>query len=191
MLLFNRQHFCPLLACLCAVAVLTTSCRADDWPMWRNDAGRTGTTTDPLPKNLALKWVRQLPVVTPAYHSPRLMFDAGYEPVVAGGHLLVASSRNDSVTAFDAATGRELWIFHTNGPVRFAPAVWKDSVCFGSDDGHFYCVELATGTLRWKHRAVPSHRRLLGNRRLISVWPVRGGPVVADGTVTVEGGEER
>jgi outer membrane protein assembly factor BamB len=30
---------------------------------------------------------------------------------------------------------------------------------------------------------VPSERKLLGNGRLISTWPVRGGPVVADGRV--------
>lgn len=156
---------------------------ASDWPMWRQNAGRTGVTEDSLPEKLALKWVRHLPEITPAYHSPRLQFDAGYEPVVADGTLLIASSRNDSITAYEASSGRERWVYHSNGPIRFAPAVWKNSVCFGSDDGYFYCVELSTGQLRWKHRAVPNDRRLLGNRRLISVWPVRGGPVVSEGKV--------
>ncbi|MCA9263964.1 MAG: hypothetical protein KDA60_08965, partial [Planctomycetales bacterium] len=41
----------------------------------------------------------------------------------------------------------------------------------------------ATGEVRWKLAAVPSARKLLGNGRLISVWPVRGGPAVADGVV--------
>lgn len=154
-----------------------------DWPMWRKNAGRTGATPDALPEKLALKWRRQLPRTTPAYRNTRLQFDGGYEPVVAKGRLLVASSRNDSVSAFDAATGRELWVYQTDGPVRFAPAVSGDAVCFGADDGFFYCVDLSTGRLRWKHQVVPSERRLLGNRRLISVWPVRGGPVVADGRV--------
>lgn len=159
------------------------SASADDWPMYRQDAGRRGVTEDTLPKDLQLAWTRELPQLTPAFNSPRLQFDAGYEPVVANGHLLVASSRTDSVTAYDAKSGKQVWTFRTNGPVRFAPAIWRDAVCFGSDDGCLYCVELATGNLRWKHRAVPSQRRLLGNRRLISVWPVRGGPVVADGKV--------
>lgn len=156
---------------------------AADWPMWRSDAGRTGVTTATLPENLQLKWVRQLPAIEPAFHSPRLQFDSGYEPVVADGRLLVASSRNDSVTAYGTETGNEIWSYRTNGPIRFAPAVWEESVCFGSDDGCLYCVELKTGKLRWKHRATPNDRKLLGNRRLISVWPVRGGPVVADGQV--------
>ena len=173
---------------LIGMIVLTTGmtsavCSANDWPMWRRDAGRTGVTEEALPAKLQLSWTRELPTTTPAFHSPRLQFDAGYEPVVARGRLLIASSRNDSVSAYDASTGRELWVYRTNGPVRFAPAVWKESVCFGSDDGFLYCVELSTGKLRWKHQATPNNRRLLGNRRLISVWPVRGGPVVADGQV--------
>jgi outer membrane protein assembly factor BamB len=165
------------------VFLMSPVCSANDWPMWRHDAGRTGVIEENLPAKLKLRWSRKLPTTTPAFHSPRLQFDAGYEPVVAKGRLLIASSRNDSVTAYDASTGKELWIYHTNGPVRFAPAVWNDSVCFGSDDGFLYCVEISTGKLRWKHQATPNDRRLLGNRRLISVWPVRGGPVVAEGQV--------
>ncbi|MDV6031948.1 MAG: PQQ-binding-like beta-propeller repeat protein [Phycisphaera sp. RhM] len=156
---------------------------ADDWPMYRHDAGRQGVTHDSLAKELRLAWSRELPPLTPAFNNQRLQFDAGYEPVIARGRLLLASSRTDSVKAYDSNTGKLLWTFYTDGPVRLAPAIWQDLACFGSDDGCFYCVELATGNLRWKQRAVPSERRLLGNKRLISVWPVRGGPVVADGTV--------
>ena len=156
---------------------------AGDWPMWRKNAGRTGSTAEALPGNLTLKWRRQLPKTSSAFRNTRLQFDAGYEPVVAKGRLLIGSSRHDSVSAFDAVTGRKLWVYQTDGPVRFAPAVDGESVCFGSDDGFFYCVDLSSGRLRWKHQVVPSDRRLLGNRRLISVWPVRGGPVVADGQV--------
>jgi outer membrane protein assembly factor BamB len=168
---------------LLTMYLTSTVCSASDWSMWRRDAGRTGVTQDSLPAKLELKWSRELPTITPAFHSPRLQFDAGYEPVVAKGRLLIASSRHDSVTAYDASSGRELWVYRTNGPVRFAPAVWEESVCFGSDDGYLYCVDLSTGNLRWKHRATPNDRKLLGNRRLMSVWPVRGGPVVADGQV--------
>lgn len=179
----GEQQRCLFGSFLLATSVLSAVCAASDWPMWRRDAGRTGVTEEQLPAKLELLWSRVLPTTTPAFHSSRLQFDAGYEPVVAKGRLLLASSRNDSVTAYDASTGKTLWVYRTNGPVRFAPAVWEDSVCFGSDDGFLYCVELSTGKLRWKHQATPNDRRLLGNRRLISVWPVRGGPVVAEGRV--------
>ena len=179
----DRMIFRPGMWALAGLLGCLAACEADDWPMWRRDAGRTAATMETVPESLELKWSRSLPVITPAFHSERLQFDAGYEPVVSDGKLLLASSRTDSVTAYEAATGRELWVHRTNGPVRCAPAVWGDSVCFGSDDGCLYCVELSTGQLRWKHRVVPSDRKLLGNQRLVSVWPVRGGPVIADGRV--------
>ncbi len=177
---------CTIFLCLAAsfFGVPTSeTLTAGDWPMYRQDAGRRGVASTGIPKDLVLAWSRQAPELTPAFQNSRLQFDAGYEPVVAKGTLLVASSRTDSVKAYDAKSGKQLWTFYTDGPVRFAPAIWKDTACFGSDDGCLYCVELATGRLRWKHRAAASDRRLLGNRRLISVWPVRGGPVVADGNV--------
>ena len=155
----------------------------DDWPMYRKDAGRKGVSQAELPDHLRLAWSRKLLPLTPAFQNKRLQFDAGYEPVVAKGKLLVASSLTDSVKAFDTQTGQLVWTYYTNGPVRFAPAIWNETVCFGSDDGYMYCVDLHTGVLRWKQQAVPSERLLLGNRRLISVWPVRGGPVVKNGVV--------
>ena len=163
--------------------LLTDNVGADDWPMYRKDSGRTAACQSNIPSEPTLRWRRQLPPLTPAFNNARLQFDAGYEPVSADGVLLLASSRTDSVAAYDTNTGDLRWTFHTNGPVRCAPAIWNARVCFGSDDGHLYCVDLQTGELRWKHRAAPSDRRVLGNGRLISVWPVRGGPVVADGRV--------
>ena len=154
-----------------------------DWPMYRNDSGRRGVTEDQLPGNLSLSWVRTFPGLSPAFKDKRLHFDAGYEPVVARGLVLIASSLTDSVKAYNTLTGEQRWSFYTDGPVRFAPAISGNRACFGSDDGSMYCVELDTGKLIWKQRAAPSGRRLLGNRRLISVWPIRGGPVVADGRV--------
>ncbi|HBJ38791.1 MAG TPA: hypothetical protein DDZ51_29400, partial [Planctomycetaceae bacterium] len=156
---------------------------ADDWPMWRGDARRSGDWEGKLADRLHPLWIRELPPLEPAYHHPRLHFDAGYEPIVIGDRIIVGSSRNDRVTAFDAATGDEVWRFYAAGPIRFAPVGFKANVYVGSDDGYLYCLDLATGALVWKFQAVPSNRKLLGNRRLISVWPVRGGPVVADGTI--------
>lgn len=176
------MRFSDLLSSLFLVFFAGDLC-ADDWPMYRKDSGRTAVRESDLPNELSLRWTRQLTPLKPAFHNPRLQFDAGYEPVAANGLLLIGSSRTDSVTAYDVKSGELSWMYQTNGPVRCAPAIWQDRVCFGSDDGFLYCVELQSGKLVWKHRAVPSDRRLFGNKRLISVWPVRGGPVVADGRV--------
>ena len=154
-----------------------------DWPMWRHDTGRTSNSAETLAADLNLRWSRELPPLTPAYRDNRLQFDAGYEPIVLGKRLFVGSSLDDSVTAFDTETGGQLWKFFTNGPVRFAPVGGKGRIIFGSDDGCLYCVSASDGALVWKKRAVPSERKVLGNGRLISVWPVRGGAVLNDGRV--------
>ena len=156
---------------------------AEDWPMWRFDSARSGQSPQTLPDDLGLAWVRQFPAPKPAYRTRRIQFDAGYEPVVLGKTMFVASSHNDSVTALDTETGKTRWRFFTEGPVRLAPVGWKDRVLLGSDDGHLYCLAAADGRLLWKFRAVPSSRKVLGNGRLISLWPVRGGPVLHEGKV--------
>jgi outer membrane protein assembly factor BamB len=153
---------------------------ANDWPMWRYDAGRTAESPQQLPADLDLLWRRDLPQPRPAFNDVRLQFDGGYEPIVKGQRLFLASNTEDSITAFDTHTGKELWQFFADGPVRLAPVAWKGNVIFGSDDGHLYCVAATDGKLRWKFKAVPSDRKLLGNKRLISVWPIRGGPVLKD-----------
>ena len=119
-------------------------------------------------------------------NEPRLGFDACYEPVVVGKTLLLGSPNDGSVSAFDSETGPRRWQFFSEGPVRFAPAASGERICFGSDDGWLYCLATADGKLLWKARGAPAgnaNRRHLGNNRLISFWPVRGGPVLAGDTV--------
>jgi hypothetical protein len=176
-------HACRSLVLIVMLVSSSPVGLAADWPTWRSDPGRTAEWTGELADELHLQWVRPLPPLEPAYQNPRLQFDLGYEPVAKDGLLFVGSSRNDSVTAYDAATGEQRWRFHVEGPVRFAPVAWEDRLYFGSDDGFVYCLHAAEGTLVWKFRAVPSMRKVLGNGRLISLWPVRGGPVIADGVL--------
>lgn len=174
-------------ACLTAglLASLPKSSFAGDWPQWRYDAGRGAASPDELPNELRLQWTRQLPLPRPAWPAsqPWLRFDVSYSPVAAGKLLYVPSMVTDTVTAYDTETGTEKWRLYTGGPVRFAPIVHRGKVYFGSDDGYLYCVDAAGGTLVWKFRGGPSDRKILGNERLISTWPVRGGPVLFDGTV--------
>lgn len=156
-----------------------------DWPQWRQNPCRTAETNRELGNLTDWKpiWSRELPQPAPAFQDVRLQFDSGYEPIVLGQRLVVSSNIDNSVTAFDTTTGDELWKFFTNGPVRFSPAGGKGRILFGSDDGWFYCVKASSGELVWKFQAVPSERKLLGNRHLISVWPIRGGAVLRDDRV--------
>jgi outer membrane protein assembly factor BamB len=176
-----------VLALLIVVYLLTPQGRAGDWPQFRYDVGRTASTPHDLPANLQLLWTRTHPAPQPAFpHEIRLAYDASYEPVVLDHTIFVPSMVNDSVTALDTETGNDRWRFFAEGPVRFAPVAWEDKVYFVSDDGYLYCVNTNDGSLRWKFRGLPegkTDRKVIGHGRLVSLWPARGGPVLADGVV--------
>ncbi|MFC1714541.1 PQQ-binding-like beta-propeller repeat protein [Candidatus Poribacteria bacterium] len=164
----------------------------EDWPTWRYDASRSAASPEELPRDLYLRWVRKLPPAQAAWpHVGRLHFDASYELVAMGKKLFLGSPNDGSIEAFDTDTGEEVWKFYTEGPVRFAPVAWKNRVYVGSDDGYLYCLEATNGSLLWKFRGASEDRpdqRHLGNNRLISFWPVRGGPVLKDGLIYLVAG---
>lgn len=76
--------------------------------------------------------------------------DIGCGAVKAGRYVLYANETG-VVKALDAATGRDLWRFATEGKVFSTPAVWKNNVVIGSTDGNIYCLSLRNGRLRWRH----------------------------------------
>ncbi|MBN2506033.1 MAG: PQQ-binding-like beta-propeller repeat protein [Verrucomicrobia bacterium] len=176
----------PARACLWAL-LLAGSALADDWPMWRHDAGRSAYSSEDLPATLHLHWVREYGPRVQAWDDPLnhdlMSYDRIFEPVVLGDRMFIGFNDTDKVVALDIRSGKELWRFYTDGPVRLPPAAWNDRVYFTSDDGYVYCVSADRGTLHWKFLGGPSARKVLGNRRVISAWPARGGPVVRDGVV--------
>lgn len=175
----------PRLFLLLAAGALC-SAQAGDWPMWRHDAARSGITNEQLPAELHLQWTRALPPTAPAWPDQGVLkaeFDQYYKPVVLGKRLIVGSSRDDSVTAYDTDSGAEVWRFYTDGPVRQAPAAGNGKVYVASDDGYLYCLDAEKGALVWKFRGGPADRRVIGNGRLVSMWPARGGPALHDGKV--------
>ncbi len=179
----QMAKLCFWLCVVSVIAVTSQPLQSADWPMWRHDSQRSGASPDAaLSVELQLQWSRDLGPQQPAWpEDPRLLFDASYEPVVLGQTMFVGSARTDSVTAIDTRTGDQKWQFFAEGPIRFAPVAWKDRIYFGADDGCLYCLEAKTGKLIWKHDATPDARKVIGNSRMISVWPVRGGPVLTGG----------
>jgi len=175
------MRFVPTAFLLLTVQLATRSGSASDWPTWRHDAGRSGATDEQLPAELHLQWARKLPQLTPAWSEDvRLQFDAHYEPIVKGKLMFIASSRNDSVTAYDTDTGEMRWRFIADAPVRFAPVAIESKLYFGADDGCLYCLEAATGKLTWKLNATPASHSWAGAICPFSssnfLWVILSGP---------------
>lgn len=174
-------------AALCGVALAGVSAYGADWPSYLHDSARSGTTDERLEPPLSRHWTftpRQSP--QPSWPDPvkeriRVTYDLAYHVAVAGDTVYFGSSGSNKVYALDAATGKERWSVFTGGPVRVAPTVWRDRVFVGSDDGWAYCLSAADGKVIWKYRPGPSDRKVIGNGRIVSVWPLRTGMIVEDG----------
>ncbi len=173
----------------------------DEWATWMSDNLRSGrapgsVTLHPSGRPLWVYYPQKRPA--PAWpgtaqsdhwrrrdspETPKVTFDWVHDVVVSGGQLFFASSADDGVRCLDAKTGRLLWIFCAGGPVRLAPTVSDGRVIFGCDDGELYCLSAKDGSLYWKTRpsSVPD-RRLPGNGRIMSVWPLRTGILVNGNT---------
>ncbi|MEZ6148809.1 MAG: PQQ-binding-like beta-propeller repeat protein [Pirellulaceae bacterium] len=160
---------------------------SDDWPMWRSDAQRSAASTNKIADSLQPLWQREFSQRQPAWDDPLnldlMTYDRIFEPIVLDGRMFVGFNDRDKLMALDAGTGRELWSFFTEAPVRLPPVGWQNRIYFCSDDGFLYCVNAEDGTLEWKFSGAPNSQHVIGNQRLTSAWPARGGPVVRDGQV--------
>jgi outer membrane protein assembly factor BamB len=180
LLLTGRAHLLSL-----SMIVFASIAHAADWPMYRCGPGRTAYSAASLPTELVSRWSFCLPGgLQPAWpQNNRLLEDRAAQIVVADGTVFFGSSTDGKVYALDETTGRLEWTRSTDGPIRFAPAVWKDRVFVAGDDGNLYALSTRSGHLLWKRRGGPDDRAILGNERIISRWPARGGPVVVDDCV--------
>ncbi len=158
-----------------------------DWPMWRFDANRSAASPGELPTGLQRQWTRVCSPREQVWDDPLnhdlMPYDRAFEPVVKDGRMFVVFNDSDKLVALSARDGAEHWRFYSDGPVRLPPVAWGDRVYFVSDDGFLYCLGAKDGEELWKFRGGPSAQKVLGNRRVISAWPCRGGPVIRDGAV--------
>lgn len=181
--------FQTLRGIILGLALLTSAATAsaNDWPMWRYDAQRSASSPENLPLDLKPHWSINLGEREQVWDDPLnhdlMPYDRLFEPIVLGDRMFVAFNDRDKVVAYSLKNGKELWTFYTDGPVRLPPVGWQGSIYFACDDGYLYCVDAANGKLTWKFRGAPGAQKVLGNKRLISAWPARGGPVLRDGTI--------
>jgi len=176
---------------------------AKGWPTYGRDIRRSAYTPEQLKLPLVSQWTYQtMRPPAPAWPAPakqdfwhqkadlpaRVTYDRAFHLVSDGQRLIFASSAEDSVTCLDAATAKLRWRFTTEGPVRLAPTIDQQRVYFGSDDGFVYCLDVTDGKQLWKYQAAPTGRRIPGNERIISSWPVRSGVIIDRGQARFSAG---
>ncbi|NNE00098.1 MAG: PQQ-binding-like beta-propeller repeat protein [Pirellulaceae bacterium] len=142
---------------------------SDDWPTYRHDSGRSGTTTKPIASKVAEKWTVDL--------GGRLT-----SPVIAGGNVYVAQIDNHTLYALDESTGDVNWTFTAGARIDSPPTISRGRVVFGGADGWVYCLT-NDGQLVWRYRAAPMDRRTMAYEQLESLWPVHGSVLIHNDTV--------
>lgn len=74
-------------------------------------------------------------------------------PCLAEGRLFLGEGMHGNdvckMYALDAASGRKLWHFVTNGHIESSPVVAEGKLLFGSGDDGLYCLDAATGSPCW------------------------------------------
>jgi outer membrane protein assembly factor BamB len=156
-----------------SVGLATNS--AKEWPTYRHDILRSGSTPSTVPSSLRRAWCVKV---------------AGEisQPVVAEGTVLISAIDEHSVVALAADDGSSRWTFTAGGRVDSPPTIYGDLVLFGSADGYVYCLRLMDGELVWRFRASPQDLRTVAFDRVESVWPVHGSVLVFDGIAYVTAG---
>ena len=181
----------------CALVFLTgvsgwAAAGAEDWPTYMHDGARSGVTAEQIGTSLTEQWIYRAPAEPrPAWPDPqhgwtelpKVKFDDAFYTTAVGDKVFFGSSVDDQIYALDAKTGAVRWKFFTGGPVRLAPSVDNGRVFAGSDDGNVYCLGADDGRLIWKFQVAPESRRVVGNGRIISLWPVRTSVMVENGRV--------
>jgi len=140
----------------------------NDWPTFRHDALRSGTTRTRIGAGVTVDWKTTLKGKLTA-------------PVVAGGMVFVAKPDAHTVYALDAKTGDVSWQFTAGGRVDSPPTIYKGMVLFGSADGRVYCVRASDGELGWRFLAAPTDQRIGSFDQIESTWPVHGSILVTGG----------
>jgi len=146
-------------------ALSGTPAQQGDWPTFRANAARSGSTATSVGPYVAATWRTEI--------GGKLS-----QPVVAGGKLLVAAVDAHAVYALDATTGKVQWKYLAGGRVDSPPTLYKGMAIFGCRDGHVYCLRTSDGALVWRFQAAPADRRLMAWEQLESVWPVHGSVLV-------------
>ena len=148
---------------------------AGQWPCYRHDPARSGSTEAPVPPELRPLWQAEVGRGLTA-------------PVIAAGLVVAAAGEVHRVVALDAATGRHRWAYTAGGRIDSPPTVCGGRVLFGCRDGWVYCLRAGDGELAWRFPAAPTDELIVADGQLESPWPVHGSVLVFGGVAYAAAG---
>lgn len=163
-----------------------------DWPLYRHDRWRSGSTKAEGPVELKTVWSVKL--ATEADRAPfggepggAVLHDWRENPVIKGpvsaptianGLVYVTRPNAHEVIAVDVASSKTRWRFTADGRVDTPPAIYKGLALFGSSSGSVYALRADTGELVWRLQAAPTNERIVAYGQVESPWPVPGAVLV-------------
>jgi outer membrane protein assembly factor BamB len=146
-----------------------------DWPTYRRDLLRSGSTESKIPTHVTKLWEAEI--------GGRLT-----QPVVLEDQVFLASIDAHTLYALATCSGTPEWTYTAGGRIDSPPTIHRDLVLFGSADGWVYCLRKADGALVWRFRAAPEERRLIAFGQIESAWPVHGSVLIKDDVAYVSAG---
>ncbi|MBW8042215.1 MAG: PQQ-binding-like beta-propeller repeat protein [Planctomycetes bacterium] len=136
-----------------------------NWPTFRHDAARSGTTPVGVAPEVSVAWKTELKGTLTA-------------PVAWSNKVFVAKPDAHTVYALDIESGKVIWQFTADGRIDSPPTIRGGMVLFGSADGRVYCLRASDGELVWRFLAAPTDRRIASFDQIESAWPVHGSVLV-------------
>ncbi|MBL6764882.1 MAG: PQQ-binding-like beta-propeller repeat protein [Verrucomicrobiae bacterium] len=146
-----------------------------DWPMYRHDSFRSGSSGIDLPDRVSRSWTTRL--------GGKLT-----QAVAVAASVYLASVDQYTVYALSQDKGEVLWKFTAGSRIDSAPTYHQGRLIFGSADGWVYNLDARTGGLVWKFRAAPEERMVNVYGRMESLWPVHGSVIVQNGRLCFTAG---
>lgn len=165
---------------------------ASDWPTYRSNETRKGSSAAVVPVKAAIRWTYVPPrpetgrgvSALPEY----LQDEVAATQAIAVGDRAWLGTVEGAVICLDQKTGAERWRYWTAGKIKSSPT-WSDGrVYTGSADGWVYCLDADTGALCWRYRVAPEDRRITVMGGLSSAWPVWSNVLVHEGVAYAAAG---
>ena len=171
----------------------------EDWPTYRGDPWRSGSSAGDGPTKLDTKWSAKVATPSKIPDGPILHdwnenpFVKGpvSAPTISGDRVFVTRPDAHEVLAMQSADGKILWRFTARGRVDTPPTIHSGLALFGCHAGYVYALRVDTGEVAWEFQAAPVDERIVAYGQVESPWPVPGAVLVIDATVYFVAGRQQ